>query len=136
MIARKTKCQNWTRHADTIAHKSEKMANLQTPPFQGGGKHLSKYSVVAEGIASGLGVHAEAVRALTDRDTRKQAPVGCVDGIHFGVITPGQPQHLAVCRDASHIGAASNCPFLDDLFRGEFDHGNAALVAVRYVKDL
>src|SRR6266446_2237162 len=30
MNARTTKCQNWRRHADTIAHKSEKMANLQT----------------------------------------------------------------------------------------------------------
>src|SRR2546427_5408155 len=30
MNARTTKCQNWRRHADTIAHKSEKMANLQS----------------------------------------------------------------------------------------------------------
>src|SRR5437870_5800666 len=30
MTARTTKCQNWRRRADTIAHKSEKMANLQT----------------------------------------------------------------------------------------------------------
>src|SRR3989442_15882834 len=33
MNARTTKCQNWRRHADTIAHKSEKMANLQAAVY-------------------------------------------------------------------------------------------------------
>ena len=33
MNARTTQCQNWRRHADTIAHKSEKMANLQAAVY-------------------------------------------------------------------------------------------------------
>ena len=41
---------------------------------------------VAERVASGLRIDAEAVRALADLDLRKQVAVGRVDRVHLGIV--------------------------------------------------
>ena len=51
---------------------------------------------MAERVASGLWIDAEAVRALADFDLRKQVAVGRVDGVDLPVVAPGKPEDLAV----------------------------------------
>jgi hypothetical protein len=42
---------------------------------------------MAEGVAARLRVHAEAVRALADRDTGEEMAIGRVEGVDLGVVT-------------------------------------------------
>src|SRR2546423_11077399 len=62
---------------------------------------------VAERVAPGLWIHAEPVRPAADRNPGQQPPGRRADRVDLGVVAPGQPQHLAIRRDAAHVGTAA-----------------------------
>src|SRR5215471_14254749 len=90
-----------------------------------------------ERIAPGLGIDAQAVWFATDGDACQQLAGASIDGVDLRVVPAGKPKHLSVGRNASHIraGLARELPFIRHLAGREVDEGDAALIAIRGVKD-
>src|SRR6185369_2405162 len=93
---------------------------------------------VAQGVAAGLGPDRQAVRLGPHLDLRDQVPVGGVERVHDAVVAAGEPKHLAVGRQAAHVGAATagDLPLGDQLVGGEVENGDRTLTAVRDVHHL
>src|SRR2546425_11998747 len=94
MNARTTKCQNWRRHADTIAHKSEKMANLQAAVYdrryfvdsRKTGAHRAPLQYGGKPGALALARTAPAVLQLVLRE--EAVVIGVQTVKHFGAALP------------------------------------------------
>src|SRR5690348_13645623 len=93
---------------------------------------------MAQRIPAGLRVDAQPVRPVADADPGEKVSVAGIDRIHLRVVTAGKPKHLAIGRNATHIGAAApwEDPLARNLARREVEDGDASLAAVRNVEPL
>src|SRR4029453_528894 len=95
-------------------------------------RSLAKDPGVTERVAARLGVDTEPVRAAPDRNPADQLARPRADRVDDGVVPPGEPEDLAVGRDAAHVGAAAagDPPLADLLPRPDGDHRYRALPSV------
>src|SRR3954452_6578676 len=91
---------------------------------------------VSQGVAAGLRVDAQAVRAGPDRDPGEQVAGARVQRVDDAAVAPGQPQHLAVRRQPTHVGAtaAGYLPGVRHLAAAQVDDADAVATAVRDVE--
>src|SRR5689334_1218519 len=77
---------------------------------------LPKHARVTQRIPSRLWVDAQPVRTVAYGDAREEMSIRCIDGVDFGVVASGKPEHFAVRRDAAHIRTSptGQLPFLHD----------------------
>src|SRR5215470_12766870 len=141
-------CSWGSRSSSDMACSSMNRAALIVDESKGGGPPvctgdtepiaLPQNAGVAERVAAGLRVDAEAVRPLADGNAREQVAVSRVERVNLRVVAAGQPQHLVVCRHAAHVGTAApwDLPFCRDLPRGYVDDRDRPLPAVRDIKPL
>src|SRR5580765_4552129 len=99
---------------------------------------LAHVAGVAERVAAGLRPNAEAVRAGSDVDACEEMPGACRQGVDLVVVSAAEPEHVAVRRDAAHVGAASagEAPLRDLPSPREADDRDRALAAVGDVEEL
>src|SRR3954467_11040320 len=74
--------------------------------------NLAKHARVAERVAAGLGIDAQIPRPEPHVDALDELPVARADRVDVASVAARQPQHLAVPKDAAHVGlgAARHSP--------------------------
>ena len=87
-------------------------------------RSLAKYAGVAQRVAARLRIDAESMGAFADGHLCEKPASVSIDRIYFLAVPAGEPENLAVSRNAAHIGTATtgNFPLLDDLAGGKIEH--------------
>src|SRR5580698_9874406 len=90
---------------------------------------------MSQRVPSGLGIYTKTMRTFANANAGVEMAVACVDGVNLLAVAAGEPEHLAVGGDASHIrGAVGDFPPAHDFAGGEVDHGDAAFFAIGNVQ--
>src|SRR5438270_2224132 len=89
-------------------------------------------------ISAGLGINAQAVRSLADRNPLNQMPIAGVDRVDFAVVPASQPKNLTIRGHPAHIraGMPRYGPLSNDLSILKTDDGDGAFVAIRAIEEL
>src|SRR2546428_442690 len=98
----------------------------------GGGRSRGRWGGVGRGAGGGVRVGRQAVGALAYRDSGDLDSCPRVDRVDLGVVAAGEPERVAVRRDAAHVGAATlgEFPLLREAVLGEVEDRDRALAAV------
>src|SRR5262245_25192503 len=101
------------------------------PPADGSAEDAG----MPQGVAPRLGVDAEAMRLLADGYASQELAVAGVDRVYLSMVPTREPEHFAVCRDATHVRApaAGQAPGIGDRAGREIDHRDAPLPTVRHI---